>query len=106
MRNALSREIRASLIRNFMNMLILFQLDKASIGGYDVIKFFYEKYNLLFSPGTIYSCLYSLERNGLVEGTGNQNKRVYKLTDKGRAMLNAFRNDKEELLEFISNMLR
>lgn len=105
MRNALSREMRASLIKNFMHMLILFQLEKAPIGGYDVIKFFYEKYNLLFSPGTIYSCLYSLERNGLVKGGGNQNKRIYKLTDKGRAMLNTFRNDKEELLRFISDIL-
>jgi DNA-binding PadR family transcriptional regulator len=106
MRNALSREIRASLIKNFMNVSVLFRLDKASIGGYDVIKFFYEKYNLLFSPGTIYSCLYSLERNGLVKGIGNQNKRIYKLTDKGRVMLNAFRNDKEELLKFISDILK
>ena len=106
MRNALSREIRASLIKNFMHMLFLFQLDKSPMGGYDVIKFFYEKYNLLFSPGTIYSCLYSMERDGLVKGMGNQNKRIYKLTDKGRAMLNAFRNDKEELLKFISDMLR
>jgi DNA-binding PadR family transcriptional regulator len=76
------------------------------MGGYDVIKFFNEKYNLLFSAGTIYSCLYSLERNGLVNGMGNPNKRVYKLTDKGQAMLNSFRDDKEELLKFISDMLR
>jgi len=105
MRNALSREIRSSLIKNFMNVLILYQSDKSPMGGYDVIRFFYEKYNLLFSSGTIYSYLYSMERSGLLKGMGNPNKRVFKLTDKGRAMLNAFRKDKEELLKFISDIL-
>ena len=106
MENDLSKEIRELLLKNFMKMVILSQLDKASTGGYDIIKFFYEKYNLLFSSGTVYSCLYSMERNGLVEGIWNQKKRVYQITDKGRVMLNIFRNDKERLLKFIFDILR
>jgi DNA-binding PadR family transcriptional regulator len=104
--NTLSREMRASVIKNFMNVLILFRLDNTAIGGYDIIQFFYKRHHLLFSPGTIYSCIYSMERSGLVKGIGNPKKRVYKLTDKGRAILDTFRNDKETLLMFISDILR
>jgi len=106
MENDLSKEIRELLLKNFMKMVILSQLDKASTGGYDIIKFFYEKYNLLFSSGTVYSCLYSMERNGLVNGVWNQKKRIYQITGKGRVMLNIFRNDKERLLKFIFDILR
>lgn len=106
MGNVLSREIHESLVKNFMGLLILSQLDKAPTGGYDIIKFFYEKYSLLFSSGTVYSCLYSMERDGLIKGIRNQKKRIYKVTDKGLAMLNVFRNDREELLRFIFDILR
>ena len=104
--NSLSREIHASLVKNFMKILILSQLDKAPMGGYDFIKFFYNKYNLLFSSGTIYSCLYSMERNGMVKGIQNKDKRIYKLTDKGRKALNTFRHGKEDLLKLVSDILR
>ena len=106
MEDTISREIRTSLVKNFMKILILSQLDKTSMGGYDFIKFFYKKYNLLFSSGTIYSCLYAMERNGMVKGMWNRNKRIYKLTNKGRKMLNAIRYDKEKLLKFVSDILK
>jgi len=53
------------------------------MSGYDVISFIHNKFNLLVSSGTVYSLLYSLERNGLIEGSWDERKRVYRLTEKG-----------------------
>jgi DNA-binding PadR family transcriptional regulator len=89
-----------------MKVLILAQLERTPMGGYDFIKFFNKKYNLLFSSGTIYSCLYSMERNGLVAGLWDRKRRIYRITEKGRAMLNEFRKDKEKMIRFISNILK
>ncbi|MGB9914944.1 MAG: PadR family transcriptional regulator [Candidatus Bathyarchaeales archaeon] len=59
------------------------ELRNGPLSGYDVIAYIHNKFNLLVSSGTVYSLLYSLERNGLVEGVWDERKRVYKLTEKG-----------------------
>jgi DNA-binding PadR family transcriptional regulator len=59
------------------------ELQNEPISGYDVISFIHNKFGFLASSGTVYSLLYSLERNGLVEGIWIERKRVYKLTEKG-----------------------
>ena len=42
---------------------------------------------MLFSSGTVYSTLYSLERHGLIIGEFTGKKRVYKLTKSGSKFL-------------------
>ena len=86
-----------------MDIIILAELRNGPISGYDVISFIHDKFHLLVSSGTVYSLLYSLERNGLIEGTWNERKRVYKLTEKGKkTILNA--NDK--IQNFITALLK
>lgn len=86
-----------------MDIIILAELRNGPISGYDVISFIHNKFHLLVSSGTVYSLLYSLERNGLIEGTWNERKRVYKLTEKGKkTILNA--NDK--IQNFITALLK
>lgn len=58
-----------------------------SASGYDVIKFLHRKFHILESPGKIYSILYLLERQSLIEGSMTQRKRVYRLTSKGEGLL-------------------
>jgi DNA-binding PadR family transcriptional regulator len=66
-----------------MDIIILAELRAGPLSGYDIISFIHGRFHLLVSSGTVYSLLYSLERNGLIEGTWNERKRVYKLTNKG-----------------------
>jgi DNA-binding PadR family transcriptional regulator len=88
------------IIKNFLDVLVLAELRNGPLSGYDVIAYIHNKFRLLVSSGTVYSLLYSLERDGLISGSWNQRKRVYKLTDKGdetiKAIMNA--NDKIQLL--------
>ncbi|MGF3536457.1 MAG: PadR family transcriptional regulator [Candidatus Bathyarchaeia archaeon] len=57
------------------------------MGGYDLIKYVHKRYGFLVSPGTAYSCLYTMERKGLLQGRQEGNKKVFSLTERG---LNTF----------------
>jgi len=61
-----------------MDIIILAELRNEPMSGYDVISFIHNKFHLLVSSGTVYSLLYSLERNDLIKGTWDKRKRVYK----------------------------
>jgi len=71
------------IVKNFMDVLVMVELRDNPLSGYDVISLIHKKFNLLVSSGTVYSLLYSLERDGLIEGKLNDRKRVYVLTEKG-----------------------
>ncbi len=77
-------------------MLVFSELRNGATSGYDVIAFIHNKFRLLVSSGTVYSLLYSLERDGLIKGDWQQRKRVYTLTEKGEATIKAIlsANDK------------
>jgi len=74
---------------------------KRTQSGYDVIAFIHNKFHLLMSSGSIYSTLYSLEWDGLIQGNWAKRKRVYALSDKGektiQAIMNASDNGVEEV---------
>ena len=94
------KKMNRRIIKNFLDVLILAELRNGSLSGYDVIAYIHNKFRLLVSSGTVYSLLYSLERDGLIAGSWNQIKRVYKLTDKGDETIKAIMsaNDKIQLL--------
>lgn len=94
------------LIKSFLDVLILAELRNGPMSGYDVIAFIHRKFRLLVSSGTVYSLLYSLERDGLIEGNWNQRKRVYLLTDRGEETIKAIVDANEKIKGFLVNLLR
>jgi len=103
--NVLKR-MHERIIKNFMGILILAELKNGALSGYDVIAFIRNKFHLLVSSGTAYSLLYSLERNGLIEGKWNERKRVYKLTDKGDRTIQTILNANDKIQYLIKNLLK
>jgi DNA-binding PadR family transcriptional regulator len=98
-------EIQKSMIKNFLDIIILAELRNSSpLSGYDVIDFIHKKFDVLISSGTIYSLLYSMERKGLIEGELTGGKRVYVLTDKGTNAINALLKSKEEIQRFLGTL--
>jgi DNA-binding PadR family transcriptional regulator len=80
----ISREMKERIVKDFLDIAIMAKLmDGNPLSGYDVLAFVHNKFGVLLSSGTVYSVIYSMERNGLVSGMWNKRKRVYKLTDKG-----------------------
>ncbi|MGQ9565132.1 MAG: PadR family transcriptional regulator [Candidatus Bathyarchaeales archaeon] len=100
------RRMHERIIKNFMDILILAELKNGAMSGYDVIAFIHNKFHLLVSSGTVYSLLYSLERNGLIEGKWNERKRVYKLTDKGDRTIQTILSANDKIQYLIKNLLR
>ena len=81
------------------------ELQNGAISGYDVISYIHNKFGFLVSSGTVYSLLYSLERNGLVEGAWMERKRIYKLTDKGAKTIQTILNSHDKIKNFMTTVL-
>ena len=100
------KKMHERVIKTFMDTIILAELQNGSISGYDVISFIHNKFGFLASSGTVYSLLYSLERNDLVEGTWSERKRVYKLTEKGAKTISTIINSHDKIKGFMSTILK
>jgi len=98
------KKMNKRIVASFMDVLILAKLKSGSMSGYDIIEFIHKKFQMLVSSGTVYSILYSMERDGLIEGRWDQRKRVYALTNKGEETLKAVLNLKEKILGLMINL--
>jgi DNA-binding PadR family transcriptional regulator len=100
------KKMHERVIKSFMDTIIMAELQNGPISGYDAISFIHNKFSFLASSGTVYSLLYSLERNGLVEGIWIERKRVYKLTEKGAKTIAAILGSHDKIKGFISTILK
>ncbi len=100
------KKMHERIIKNFLDIIILAELRNRPMSGYDVISFIHNKFRLLVSSGTVYSLLYSLERNGLITGTWNERKRVYKPTEKGMKTIETILTANDSIKSFIANILK
>jgi DNA-binding PadR family transcriptional regulator len=100
------KKMHERIIKNFMDIIILAELKDGPLSGYDVISLIHNRFHLLVSSGTVYSLLYSLERNGLIEGTWNERKRVYKLTEKGVKTIETVMGANDKLKNFVTSLLK
>ena len=96
------KHLRKKVGRDFLDLIILSELGNGEhTSGYDLIHFIHEKYGVLISPGTIYSKLYSLEREGFITGCSNERKRVYEITDLGKQFADAVQETVQHIIETI-----
>jgi DNA-binding PadR family transcriptional regulator len=99
-------DMHKRIVRNFLDVLVLAELQKGPMSGYDVIGFVHEKHCLLISSGTVYSVMYSLERKGLISGVWTQRKRVYKLTEGGEKTIMEVMTAKDPIAFLVSSLLK
>jgi len=97
-------QLRRRTVRNFMDILILSELRKAPMSGYDVITSIFDRFNFLPSSGSVYSLLYALERGGLIEGGWSGRKRIYTLTSKGEEISESALTLYGKIVSLITNM--
>jgi DNA-binding PadR family transcriptional regulator len=100
------KKMHERVIKSFMDTIIMAELQNGAISGYDAITYIHTKFGFLVSSGTVYSLLYSLERNGLVEGVWIERKRVYKLTEKGARTIEAILNSQDKIRSFMATIFR
>jgi DNA-binding PadR family transcriptional regulator len=82
-----------------LRLYLLKLLDEAPRHGYEVIRLLRDRFLGVYapSPGTIYPRLTRLEEEGLVTHEEVGGRKVYRITDKGRAELRARLDDLAEL---------
>jgi DNA-binding PadR family transcriptional regulator len=100
------KSMRERLLKDFMDVLIMARLRNNDMSGYDVIAYIHNKFNILISSGTVYSLLYSMERDGLIKGKRNNRKRTYTLTGKGKETIKVIQNANGATQNFIAMLLQ
>lgn len=98
-------KLQERIVKSFLDFVVLTELSNKPLSGYDVITLIYKKFSILLSSGTVYSLLYSLERNGLIKATLNQRRRDYSLTEKGRETVRAISNAREKIKALMQILL-
>ncbi len=91
-----------------LRLYLLKLLDEAPRHGYEVIRLLQDRFMGIYapSPGTIYPRLARLEEDGLVTHEDVDGKKVYSITDKGRAEIRARLGDLADLEDELTESLR
>lgn len=99
------KKMHRRIVKSFMDILIMAELQNGSMSGYDSIAFVHNKYGILVSSGTVYSLLYSLERDGMIKGMWAKRKRVYELTEKGEKTINIVLNTDDKIKALVTSLI-
>ena len=91
------KDIHERIVKSFLDLVVLIELKNKPLSGYDVIEFVHKKFDILLSSGTVYSLVYSLERNGLIKAVWSQRRRDYMLTEKGKETIRAILNARDRI---------
>jgi DNA-binding PadR family transcriptional regulator len=88
-----------------LRLYLLKLLDESPRHGYEVIRLLEERFQGLYAPsaGTVYPRLAKLEQEGLVEHSTEGGRKVYRITEAGRAELAERQQDLAELEVEISD---
>lgn len=101
-----SEDLKSRTIKSFADILILKYLKEHSLSsGYQILRHLHEEFDVLFSPGTIYHQIYLLERKNLIKGEGDDNGRIYSLTEEGEKKLVSTIIASNQIRELVSNIL-
>jgi DNA-binding PadR family transcriptional regulator len=102
------REMNKRTIKNLLDVIILAKLQESStfLGGYDIMVLVHQEFGVLISSGTVYACLYSMERDGLIEGKHIRNKRAYTLTTKGENKIKEISEVKAKILGMLIKIFK
>jgi len=99
------KKMHRRIVKSFMDILILAELRNSAMSGYDIIAYIHNKFGILVSSGTVYSLLYSMERDGLIRGVWAKRKRVYELTEKGERNIEVILNANDKIKGLMTNLL-
>lgn len=90
-----------------MKYVILKLLKDRPMHGYEVMKELEERTRGCYkpSPGTVYPTLQWLEDEGLVRAEEHEGKKVYHITDAGRAFLEEHRSTVDEIFERVADTI-
>lgn len=87
-----AEELVSSFLRGSYRLLILAILEQSRMHGYQIMKLVERMTGHKPKVSTFYSILNEMEKRGFLISHVEDERRIYKLTDKGRTSLNEFRS--------------
>ncbi|MEM1551205.1 MAG: helix-turn-helix transcriptional regulator [Candidatus Bathyarchaeia archaeon] len=91
---SIKRRFKEKIFRTLFDIVVLRYIkENGKLGGYNFMMYVRRRFGITLSSGTVYSRIYSLERQGLVKGELEGRRRVYTLTKEGEAALNSILAD-------------
>ena len=98
--------LEEKIIKNLTDLLILKYLQKYPFAnGYEILIYLRQKFNIPFSPGTVYNTIYSLERHALIKSSGNEIGRTYRLTDEGDMMMDTTVETRKRIQQILADII-
>ena len=95
LRKKMKAKFTERLVDAFLDAIILARYQNCPFSGYDALLFIQEQFGLHVSPGTVYSTIYNMERQKLVELISENKKRIYQVTEKGKLYTEVVTSPKE-----------
>ncbi len=99
---ALDRLRRKITVENLWIYIVKILLDEPGLKAYDVKKRLRDKYGIKPATVTVYTALYKMTRERLIEAYSDDGDKRYRVTEKGAAALEEARKILREALEKIS----
>ena len=97
--------MHSRIVKSSGDILILAELQNGPMNGYDVIAFIHNKFEILVSSGTVYSLLYSPERDERIKGKWAERERAYELTEKGEKLSRLYSTPTRKIKDLITSLL-
>ncbi len=89
------------MIKGYLNILLLKELNSLEQTGYSLLKIFKEKYGGV-SPGSLYPMLSNLEENKYIKCKVDGRKKIYNITSQGKSTLAKLLKEKKAFMEHLS----
>ncbi len=105
MESEILMKMNRKIVTIFLDVLILLKLRNAPLSGYDIISYIHKRFGMPISTGTVYSCLYHLEREGLIRGDCAQRKKMYVLSEKGKETVKTLLSMRDKILGLVLNIV-
>lgn len=100
------KQVQTKLTKGLLDIIILQNVGRESMHGYQLITKIRKDYGISFGPSTVYPLLLTLEKKGFLKSTWQMNserpRKIYELTEDGR---NALSYTSESLSLICKNMV-
>ncbi len=95
------------MFKGYLKIVILKELNNGEKTGYDIIKDIYEKTDFIKpSPGSVYPILKNLLKERIVSFKQDKNRKVYRLTKKGKNLIKELEKNRKQLIETLIKKLK
>ena len=94
-----------SFIKANRKLIILLFLSRKPMIGYDIIKEIFLAGNVFLPQNSVYSILYALEEEGLLESSVGNERRAYSITSSGKGELTKLLESYDEGMQLINNLI-